>query len=280
LYDLPGGARVYPVDVRRGDTSIGQLVVAGRLEPNQLFDTYVGTLLDDLVPVEVVPASQTDGGKTQLVVVNTSLGQWDSIADAAVIAARLPDGDVGRWVWLHDGLIWDVRGPLITEKYVHDLVVEQRAGSDPFNFQGLQGDLVHRYPTIPGVTYYDLPRPAALASMPTSVTWPCAKAYYAAYVPSADDPDPQVADERSLYITVSSIAGSCEKEGFFEQYQAGLDANPALVRDMIAGRPVHRGDNDVLYTDGNVVIHLSSPDPTVMTAHAQIIEAFIAAQPT
>jgi hypothetical protein len=278
VYDLPGGAMVYPVDISKDGEPIGQLVVAGRLESNQLFDTYARQLFNEPVPVVVEGLVQLDDGSIASSTSN-SLARWTAINGAAVITAKLPDDDAGQWVWVHDGRIWAVRGPLAAEQFVAELLDRQRAGSDPFNYQGLVGELADRFPAIPGVTYYDLPRAESLAVMPNTWSWPCAEAFYLSFVPAVDYPDPQVADERSLFIDISVIGQACQDNGFLKDLRAELAANPNMRRDNIAGKKIYRSDVEVLRIAGDVLVHLSSPSSATMTEMAPLIATFVSAQP-
>ena len=199
--------------------------------------------------------------------------------DAAVVVARLPEADRGQWVWTHDGLIWIVRGQLVSEQFVTALLAAQGAGSDPSDFQGLSGDLPDRLPTIPGVTYYQLDRPTALASMQNFISGPCAEAFAAFYIPAADDPDPEVADEHSFSILLSDIGRACADEGVLTDRLAELDANPQLRQETVAGRPVYRTDNEVIYVSSDLIADFSSLSPEIWLAMQPVIEQFIGAQP-
>ena len=278
LYDLPGGAEAYAVQITptAGSTSIGVLVVAGRTGPNELFDTHAGRMFNGPVPVVVEGMMPTDAGTY----VSTSNAQpiWAAVADAAVITAKIPDLDAGRWTWRHDGLIWTVIGTLGAEQYVAGLIEAQGAGSDPFNFQGLRGDLEHRFPSIPAVHYWDLSRIDTLNFMQTAPLWTCTESVYYSYVAAADDADPEIGDERSLFIDVSQIASGCD-DNFVAAVLNDLETSGQLRREDIAGRSVLRSDREIIYVAGDTVIHFSSEQPETLTEMQLVIAEFLRGQP-
>jgi hypothetical protein len=279
FFDLPGGASAYAVEITATGSGeqIATLIVAGRTDQNQLFETYVGALFDAPVPVTLEGLTPIDD---QLAFTsNNALPRWESIADAAVVSAELPDLDAGRWTWRHDELIWIVTGNLAAESYVSGLIGAQGAGSDPFNYQGLDGGSLDLVPDIPAVQYWDLPRTNVLQVLGASSWGPCTQAAYNGYVAAVDDTDPEIGDERSLFIYAAKIGNGCQDNGFYDSFLAELDTILGLEPAEIAGRSVRRSDREIYYVTPEAVVHLSSQRPETLTEQALVIEAFIRGQP-
>ena len=108
---------------------------------------------------------------------------------------------------------------------------------------------------------------------------PCTQAAYNGYVAAVDDPDPELGDERSLFIYVASIGDGCQDNGFYDSFLAELDTIPGLEPADIAGRSVRRSDREIYYVTPEAVVHLSSQRPETLTEQALVIEAFLHGQP-
>ena len=117
-----------------------------------------------------------------LVLANEADVAWSGLGGAAVIAATVPGSDAARWAWSSDGLLWVVGGSLAAEDYALGVLATQVDALDPWDLQGMMGDLYLYAPAIPGYTYLDLQRVEALAAMPQMLLGDCYERYYVGYV--------------------------------------------------------------------------------------------------
>ena len=97
---LPSGGEGLTFGVREGGVPVGSLIVVDEIRHGR----YVERLFKE--PVGIVTDS-TDSTAGTLYVTNTTRAQWQMLAATPVVAATLPDDDLGQWVWQHDDLTLD-----------------------------------------------------------------------------------------------------------------------------------------------------------------------------
>ena len=197
------------------------------------------------------------------------------LAATPVVAATLPDDDLGQWVWQHDDLTWIATGTLAMERWASEVIAAQQPpGPDRTWDYSLVGDILYDgLPNVPPYTYIDSPVADVVAEMQTLIGG-CAQRMYAGSVVAADDPAPLTAEPTDLVLRAATIADVCRDEGWLSQFEASL-ADEGLVDDVIGDVPVHRRDNAVVIVDGADVYQLTSDDPATLVAMAPFITAFV-----
>ena len=210
-----------------------------------------------------------------LVVANEADVAWTGLGEAAVIAATVPGSDAARWAWTSEGLLWIVGGTLAAEEYALGLLATQVGSLDPWDQQGMTGDLDVHAPAIPGFVYYDLQRVDAIAAMPQMLLAGCYERYYAGYVLPEGAP---AETSPQLYWAIFRIAGSCADDGFASDVATHVSSTPGFEPGSIEGVDVWRDAYNIVALHDDIVIHLSA-DPTTYDGYQAFVEAFFAAQP-
>ena len=170
---------------------------------------------------------------------------------------------MGRW------------GSLAAKEYALAVLTTQVGSLDPWDQQGMTGDLNLYAPPIPGFVYYDLQRVDAIAAMPEMLLGDCYERYYAGYVVpegARAETSPQ------LYWAIFRIAQSCADQGFAADVAQHVSSTPGFELGSIAGVDVWRDANNIVAVHDDIVIHLSA-EPTTFDEYQAFVDAFFAVQP-
>jgi hypothetical protein len=264
-HDVTGAAH----DVQQAGVGIGSVLVVDGLD----LPTYVARLFDAPVSIHR-DAEQTDDGT--LMLANLVRSGWQSFAGIPVVAATNPDGQVGQWVWGHDGHTWVALGTQAMNAYVGALISAQQAAlpSNAYDYGLLAGPL-YDLATVPGYLYIDLPVADALQEMPNSFWGECAHRLWLGYVVAEDDPDPSMMAPEDLALFAATIGGACADGGFFADLDGALD-DMAMSDERVGPINVRRDAHNIVAIDGSDVYHFTSRDPATLTAMEPFLTAFLA----
>jgi hypothetical protein len=159
---------------------------------------------------------------------------------------------------------------------VRGILRAQAGALDPYDQQGLTGDLYEHLPDVDGHTYMDSPRADTLALTPPVPT--CIARRYLGYIRPDDAVAAPVSDS-DLVVSVLEAATRCVEGGFLQDLREQFLATPGAADDEIGGVQVARSDTDLVIVLGDTIIDLSSQDPGTFERMAPFIEAFLAGQP-
>ena len=270
--NLPDGGEGLAIGVREGGLPVGSLIVVDEIRHSR----YVDRLFSE--PVGIVRDS-TETSEGTWYVTNTTHARWQSLANTPVVAATLPDDDLGQWVWEHDGLTWIATGTMALERWASAVIAAQQPASDDRTWDySLVGDILYDgLPTVRPYTYIDAPVADAITQIGEG-TGGCAQRLYLGSVVAADDPAPLTAEPADLVLRAATISDTCEADGWFTNFDAALTSE-GLVNDTIGDVAIRRGDNAVVVIDGATVYQLTSEDPATLVAMAPFITAFVTRNP-
>ena len=135
---------------------VARLIVASASGERPAIDTFVERMYDEQInlPLDVTPMA--DGAA---VVLNGAIPVWTEMEGNAVMRAEQEIDGNFQWAWGADDLVWIVRGKSIAEDYVRALLRVHATSLDPYDTQGLVGDLWDHTPSVPGYQYHDFPAP-------------------------------------------------------------------------------------------------------------------------
>ena len=272
-FELPDGVTAYAQAVTARGGGGGNVAIVSSPDPQILMDEYVDVMFADAVQLET-SSMPIEGGVA--VVTNGAAAAWQSIQDTAVIRAALPDDGVARWVWTHGGLLWIVDGSDDLEPYVSDLIAHQQstAPSDPYDYQGLYGDLSNWLPTIPGYTYTDLPRSNWLELISVSFVGDCTKHFYYGFILPGDQGS-RLGESDDLYLDVTRVAPGCLETGGLDAVRRTMEETPAFEETTIEGASVYRSGNEIFYLLDDLVYRLASQDPQAFVTMEPFISEFL-----
>jgi hypothetical protein len=273
FYETRGLVQHHQVIRSDEGVEVGRLAVATGYGTVSPIDTYVAQVFSQGIQLPRDDAPMADD--RTLVLTNEADVAWAGLGGAAVIAATVPGSDAARWAWTNDGLLWVVGGSLAAKEYASAVLTTQVGSLDPWDQQGMTGDLYVYAPAIPGFVYYDLPRVDAIAAMPEMLLGGCYERYYAGYVLPEDA---AVETSPQLYWAIFRIAGSCADQGFATDVANHVSSTPGFEPGSIEGVDVLRDDYNIVALHDDIVIHLSA-DPTTFDEYQAFVDAFFAAQP-
>jgi hypothetical protein len=107
---------------------------------------------------------------------NSAAPVWIEMEGNAVIVAEQEIDGNFQWAWSANDAVWIVRGTRDAEDYVRGLLRLHAASLDPYDQQGMTGDLFDHTSTVPGFQYWDPTHPVrtgahhGLTSCPGLVT--------------------------------------------------------------------------------------------------------------
>jgi hypothetical protein len=270
LFELPESVRIYPVSVASLSGGVGTLVVVDGVD----FAAYSAQVFDEAVPVL---ADTEPSGDELVVMTNTAQPTWQSVGGVPVIAAVVPEGDDGQWVWEHDGRTFIALGSLAMERYVAGLVAAQEALAprDPYDDAVLHGELAARLTFIPGYEYVTVPVDEAISTLAISAIGDCAENVLVGYVVPAGDPDPEVMEAEDVGLVMATVSGFCSEGGFFEQLPPGL-ASQGFAEAAVAGTTVWQDPTRLIFVEQDVVIQMHGSDPAAFAAMRPFVDRFVA----
>ena len=141
---------------------VARLIVAASSGDRPAIDTFVERMYDEQINLPLDVAPMADG---TAVVLNGAIPVWTEMEGSAVMRAEQEiDGNL-QWAWGADDLVWIVRGKSAAEEYVRALLRVHATSLDPYDLQGLLGDLWDHTPSVPGYNYHDFPRADTLANL-------------------------------------------------------------------------------------------------------------------
>ena len=210
---------------------------------------------------------------------NQVMPRWSDLEGGAVLVGTLPEIAVTQWAWGADTLVWIVRGEASAEPFVRGILAQQVPSLDPFDTQGMTGDLWDHTPPLDGYGYRDLPRQETLAVLPQLPVIDCVERAYVGYLKEDDAVDVTLA-AGDLQLALMKVGQQCAQEGYVDEIRSAISARPGWTPSTIAGHEVIANPNNLILIVDNVVIYLLSDDPSTFTELATTIEQFIAGQPS
>ena len=201
---------------------------------------------------------------------------WTEMEGNAVIVAEQEIDGNFQWAWGADDAVWIVRGKRVAEDYVRALLRMHAATLEPFDMQGMTGDLLDYTPPVPGYQYHDLTRADTLANLSGMGLGDCAERYYTGAV-FPDGVTPQSFDSNDLLLTLQKTASRCVEEGVLDDVAADIASGRRA--EQIGGLTVYRDEQTISAIVGDVLITLYSTNPQTYIDMAPFIEQFFAGQP-
>jgi hypothetical protein len=250
---------------------IARVVVAAAASGDRsTIDTFVEHTFATQVMLPL-QATANDGG---IVLVENSAGpEWQNLEDNAVIVAEQEEDGNFQWAWGAEDVVWIVRGTSSAEAYVRALLQRQASSLDPFDDQGMTGELLDRRPAVPGNLYTELPRSVELANVSATPLRNCVERFVVTLV------TPSTVGEANLLLALAKIPQWCIDIDVPAQVEEQLAAGAGPNVDQIGGLTTYRSGNVLSALVGDVLIVLTTDDPQNLVAMAPFIDAFLAAQP-
>ena len=147
-----------------------------------------------------------------------------------IVAEQEIDGNF-QWAWGADDLVWVVRGTGVAEDYVRALLRSHAVSLDPYDQQGMTGDLLDHTPSVPGFMYWDMPRAITLREVSqTLLVTARSGSTSATSSPTAFRGN---YGQDDLGLALMRAAGWCVEDGLLEDVVAELGATT---------RRAHRAD--------------------------------------
>ena len=139
-----------------------------------------------------------------------------------IVAEQQTDGNF-QWAWSADDAVWIVRGKRDAENYVRALLQLHAPTLDPYDQQGMTGDLFDHTPPTAGYQYWDFTRDTTLDSLGATGFGDCAERFYLGYI-LPDGVTAEVVDNNLLWLGLEKAAGRCVEDGLLEEVGADIAA--------------------------------------------------------
>jgi hypothetical protein len=279
LFDasLPGElTRHHALVVAADGVPVARLVVAAGTGERSAIDTFVEHTFADEVQLPV-DALRMDDGST-FTVSNSASPIWTAMEDNAVIVAEQEIDGNFQWAWSADDAVWVVRGKRDAEDYVRALLRLHAASVDPYDQQGMTGDLFDYTPSVPGFMYWDAPRTATLGNLSGNWLGECAERFYLGYVrPDAAADTPHSPDD--LDLAISEAAGWCVEDGFLDDLAADIASRPGAHPEQIGGLNTSVDQQTIVALVGDVIVVLGSGNSQTFAEMLPFIEGFFTGLP-
>jgi hypothetical protein len=272
---VPGEfTRHHALVVAADGAPVAHLVVAAATSGDRpAIDTFVEHTFAGGVFLPADSAETDDGVFTTM---NAAYPIWTEMEGNAVIVAEQEIDGNFQWGWGANDAVWIVRGTRDAEDYVRSLLRVHAPSLEPFDMQGMTGDLWDYTPSVPGYQYHDLSRTDTLANLSGMGLGDCAERYYAGVV-FPDGVAPQSFDSDDLLLTLQKAASGCVEEGVLDD--VGADIASGRQAEQIGGLTVYRDEQIISALVGDVLITLYSTNPQTYIDMAPFIEQFFAGQP-
>jgi hypothetical protein len=288
LFDdsLPGElTRHHTLVVAADGAPVAHLVVAAATAGERsAIDAFVEHTFADVVFLPTGSVETDDGVFTTM---NSAVPLWIEMeGNAVIVAEQQTDGNF-QWAWSAADAVWIVRGTADAEAYVRVLLRLHAASLDPYDQQGMTGDLFDHTPTVPGFQYWDRPRASTVASLSQTLLGNCVERFYSGYV-LPDGATGTGNDPADLQVALIKAAGRCVEDGSFDEVAADVASATEGRTEVIGGVTVHRDDQNVFFSQGvhgiiafvgDVVIVLATRNPQTFVDRAPFIEQFLSGQP-
>ena len=273
---LPGEfTRHHALVLAADGAPVAHLVVAsGPPGGRPAIDTFVEHTFAEAVQLPLEPVLIDD---VTVVTSNGARPAWAEMEGNAVMRAEQEIDGTFQWAWSADDAVWIVRGKSVAEDYVRALLRAQATTLDPYDSQGMTGDLFDYTPTVPGYQYIDLPRAFTLANLDTTM-WlrECAERFYfGAVLPDASVG--RVVGDGDLFLGLEKASGVCVEDGFLDDVAAQIGSGRRS--EQIGGLTVYRDERITQALIGDVLITFESTNPQTYIDMAPFIEQFFAGQP-
>jgi hypothetical protein len=264
---------------------VAHLVVAATTGDRPAIDTFVEHTFADYV---FLPAGWVETDDGVIFTMNAAAPVWTEMEGNAVIVAEQEIDGNFQWAWSADDAVWIVRGKRDAEDYVRALLRLHAASLDPYDQQGMTGDLFDHTPTVPGFMYWDRPRVSTIASVSETLLGDCVERFYVGYMlPEGVSSDGNQPDD--LEVVLIKAAGRCVEDGVLEDVVEDVASAPGVRTEEIAGLTVYRDEQNAIFDEpgvqgmivlvGDVVILLATENPQTFIDMAPFIEQFLASQP-
>jgi hypothetical protein len=242
---LPGEfTRHHALVVAADGVPVAHLVVAATTGDRPAIDTFVEHTFADEVFLSRDAMETDDGGI--VTVMNSAAPVWTEMEGNAVIVAEQEIDGNFQWAWSADDAVWIVRGKRDAEDYVRALLRLHAASLDPYDQQGMTGDLFDHTPTVPGFMYWDRPRVSTVASVSQTLLGDCVERFYIGYVlPDGVSGEGNQPDD--LNVGLIKAAGRCVEDGLLEDVVADVASAPGVRTEEIGGLTVYRDEQSVIF---------------------------------
>jgi hypothetical protein len=268
-------SRHHALVVASDGVPVAHLVVADTAEDRPAIDTFVEHIFADVV---FLPrdALETDDGSVVTVMNSASSGWAEMEGNAVIVAEQEIDGNF-QWAWGAGDAVWIVRGKGVAEDYVRALLRAQATTLDPYDTQGMTGDLVDHKPPVPGYRYIVLPRDNTLANLNTARSFGgCGERFYlGAVLPDASVG--RALSDSDLWLALEKASGECLEDGFLDEVAARIASGRRS--EQIGGLTVYRNEQITTALIGDVLVTFSTTNPQTYIDMAPFIEQFFAGQP-
>ena len=265
--------RHHALVVAADGTPVAHLVVAATTGDRPAIDTFVEhTFADDVF----LPADSVETDEGTFTTMNSAAPVWTEMEGNAVIVAEQETDGNFQWAWSADDAVWIVRGKRDAENYVRGLLRLHAPTLDPYDQQGMTGDLYDHTPSTAGYQYWDFPRDITLDSLAATGFGDCFERFYLGYI-LPDGVTAEVVDNNLLWLGLEKAAGRCVENGLLED--VGADIAAGRRAEQIGGVTVYRDEQLTTALMGDVLITLYTTNPQTYIDLAPFIEQFFAGQP-
>jgi hypothetical protein len=147
---------------------------------------------------------------------------------------------------------------------------------DPYDTQGLIGDLWDHTPSVPGYEYHDFPRASTLANLGgRGFPEVCSERFYLGVV--LPDGSSGQGGNNDLWLGLEKAGSRCVEEGLLDEVTA--DIASGRRSEQIGGLTVYRDEEITTGLIGDVLITLFTTNPQTLIDMAPFVEQFFAGQP-
>ena len=272
LFDssLPGEfTRHHALVVAADGVPVAHLVVAATTGDRPAIDTFVEhTFADDVF----LPADSVETDDGVFTTMNAAAPVWTEMEGNAVIVAEQEIDGNFQWAWSADDAVWIVRGKRDAENYVRALLQLHAPTLDPYDQQGMTGDLFDHTPSTPGYQYWDFPRDVTLDSLSATGFGDCAERFYLGYI-LPDGVTAEVVDNNLLWLGLEKAAGRCVEDGVLEDVAA--DIASGRQAEQIGGLTVYRDEQTHLRPHRRRPDHPVHDQPADVHRHGAVHRAVL-----
>jgi hypothetical protein len=160
---------------------------------------------------------------------------------------------------------------------VRALLRQQVVALDPFDMQGMTGNLWDYTPPVPGYQYVDFARTDTLKSLGGRGFGECAERFYLGYILRDGEDIPAAVDNNYLWLGLEKAGGWCTEDGLLVDVAADIAAG--RTAEEIGGLTVYHDDQITTALIGDVLVTFYSTNPQTFIDMTSFIEQFFAGQP-
>ena len=269
VYGFPAALTLHPPWLSAPTARrVARLILASSAGERTAIDTFVERMYDEQInlPLDVTPTA--DG---TAVVLNGAIPEWTELEGSAVMRAEQEIDGNFQWAWGADDRVWIVRGKRVAEDYVRAVLRVHGTSLDPYDTQGLIGDLWDH--TVGSrYQYHDFPAPARWRTWLGRLPGVCSERFYLGAV-FPDGVYGQSSDTNDLWLGLEKAGSRCVEQGLLDETAADIAFGRRA--EQIGGLTVYRDEQITSALIGDVLITLFSTNPQTFVDMAPFIGQFL-----